>query len=221
MKQVAVIGLGLFGATVSRALAERGVEVIAIDSEKELVQKIKDDVAQAVLIDATDPESLKAVGVKEVDVAVVAIGKSIESSVLATAVLRNLEVRRIVARAVTPLHAQILREIGANQVVFPEQDLGRKVANQIIGDTMLEYISLSEDYIICEVPAREDFIGKTLNDIRFRNKYKVTVVAMRQGDSGDLHQQTKLFYIPDPGEEIRPGSILVLAGKKTDVEKLR
>jgi trk system potassium uptake protein TrkA len=238
-KQIAVIGLGLFGTSVARTLAEKGAEVIAIDTSKEVVQKISDVVSHAVALDATDPQALVAAGVKDVDTAVIAVGDRIEASILTTAIVKNLGVPRIIARALNHLHAQILREIGADEVVFPEQDIGVRLAQTILGRNLLEYISLSEDYVVAEVTASEHWIGKALNEIRFRNTLGVSVVAMRRdggmgggkGARGDekgkeedrdakKRKPHKHYFIPDPEETIQEGDVLVLAGRRSRVAKL-
>jgi len=218
--QVAVIGLGVFGDSVARTLAEKGAEVLAIDASRDVVRRIADVVAYAAAADATDEEALVAAGVKDVDTAVVAVGDNLEGSILTTAIVRNLGVPNIIARALNHLHAQILREVGATEVVFPEQDIGVRVAHTILGRNLLEYFPLSPDYVIAEVAAGENFIGKALNEIRFRNEYGVTVVAMGLRAPGEEGKESKKFFVPEPDEVVREGSVLVLAGKRDRVEKL-
>ena len=140
MRQFAVIGLGRFGCKVAETLAQKGASVIAVDTIQENVEKVSDFVTKAVRIDSTDEKALLACGIKDVDVAVVAMGEDIESSVLTTALLKNLDVAEIVARACSTLHAQILRLVGATRVVFPEEYMGFRVANSILSPGVLEYI---------------------------------------------------------------------------------
>jgi len=169
MRQFAVIGLGRFGFKVAEVLAAKGAQVIAVDKDPALVEKIKDIVAEAVQLDSTDEEALRECGVEGVDVAVVSIGEDVESSILTTTILNNMGIKEIVARASTRLQAQILKEVGAARVVYPEEDMGLRVANSIFAPGVLDYIDLGADYNyntdkIYLSPIREDENKKTSVD---------------------------------------------------------
>ena len=145
MRQFAIIGLGRFGFKIAEILAEKGAQVIAIDKNHTLVEKVGNIVTEALQLDSTDEVALRESGVKDVDVAVVSIGEDVESNILTTTILKNLGIKEIVSRANTKLHAQILKEVGATRVVFPEEDMGLRVANSIFAPGVLEYIELGQE----------------------------------------------------------------------------
>jgi len=219
MEQVAVIGLGVFGATVARALSQKGVDVIAIDSSAEIAQRLRDEVSQVVIAEATDEDAMKAAGLRDVDAAVVALGESLEASVLATAILRSFEVETIVARATNPLHGRILEQLGATRIVFPEQEIAGRVAHQLLDRNILEYVSLADDFVVAEVEAPADLVDRSLGEIRFRNTYGITVVAMRHRAPDEGAQDERHYFVPDPDDIVRSGDALLLAGRKERVEK--
>lgn len=223
MRQFAVIGLGRFGRKVAETLAKKGAPVIAIDSNPELVAKVSDFVTKAMQMDSTDEKSLIAAGIKDVDVAVVSMGEDIESSVLTTALLRNLEVAEIVARACTSLHAQILKMVGATRVVFPEEDMGIRVANSILSPGVLEYIELGADYTLAEFEAKSDDIGRTINEVDLKNKYGIHVLIVKRkvlvaGESASETREKEVKVLPTSNYKIQGGDILVVVGNSKDIE---
>ncbi len=200
---------------------ERGVEVLAIDKDAERIQRERDLVAQSVVLDATDAEALEAAGVRELDAAIVATGAG-EASVLITAILKEFEVPTIVVRATSELHARILKKLGATRVVFPAAEMGQRLGNLLVEKNLLDYYPLSEDYVVAELRAREDWIDRTLTEIRFRNEYGVNVVALRHcapdddpDDAGSRH-----YFAPDPTDLIREGDALLVAGSRERISKL-
>ena len=223
MRQFAVIGLGRFGRKVAETLAKKGAPVIAIDSKPELVEKVSDFVTKAMQMDSTDEKSLIAAGIKDVDVAVVSMGEDIESSVLTTALLRNLDVPEIVARACTSLHAQILKMVGATRVVFPEEDMGIRVANSILSPGVLEYIELGADYTLAEFTAKSDDIGRTINEVDLKNKYGINVLIVKRkvleaGESASETREKEMKVLPTSNYKIQEGDILVVVGNSKDIE---
>ncbi len=223
MRQFAVIGLGRFGRKVAETLAKKGATVIAIDSNPELVAKVSDFVTKAMQMDSTDEKSLIAAGIKDVDVAVVSMGEDIESSVLTTALLRNLEVTEIVARACTSLHAQMLKMVGATRVVFPEEDMGIRVANSILSPGVLEYIELGADYTLAEFEAKSDDIGRTINEVDLKNKYGIHVLIVKRkvlvaGESASETREKEMKVLPTSNYKIQEGDILVVVGNSKDIE---
>ncbi len=223
MRQFAVIGLGRFGRKVAETLAKKGAPVIAIDSKPELVEKVSDFVTKAMQMDSTDEKSLIAAGIKDVDVAVVSMGEDIESSVLTTALLRNLDVPEIVARACTSLHAQILKMVGATRVVFPEEDMGIRVANSILSPGVLEYIELGADYTLAEFEATSDDIGRTINEVDLKNKYGINVLIVKRkvlesGESAGETREKEMKVLPTSNYKIQEGDILVVVGNSKDIE---
>ncbi|MBU3959207.1 MAG: TrkA family potassium uptake protein, partial [Candidatus Omnitrophica bacterium] len=158
MRQFAVIGLGRFGWSVAKTLSEKGHQVLAIDKDEELVQEASDFVTESVQVDSTDEKALKAVGIMNVDVAVVAIGTNLEASVLTTLIIKELGVQHIVARAVTDEHAKVLQRVGATKVVLLERDMGARIANSLVSPSILEHIELSPESSIIETVPPKEFI---------------------------------------------------------------
>lgn len=223
MRQFAVIGLGRFGRKVAETLAKKGVPVIAIDSKPELVGKVSDFVTKAVQIDSTDEEALIASGVKDVDVAVVSMGEDVESSVLTTALLKNLNIKEIVARASTPLHAQILKMVGATRIVFPEEDMGIRVANSILSPGVLEYIELGADYTLAEIEAKSESIGRTINELNLRTKYGINVLIVKRkvfevGEKTEETLEKEVKVLPTSDYKIQERDVLVVVGNSKDIE---
>lgn len=181
MKSFVVIGLGRFGTEVALRLHESGNEVLVIDSRSDLVQAISNEVTHAVVGDARDKGVLRALGVASFDCAVVAIGGSLADSVLATMNLKELGVPQIVCKAHDETHRQVLKKLGADQVVIPEKENAARLAKNLVSPNVLEYIELSEEYGIIEVPAPKNWVGKTLIQLNVRAKLGVNIIAIERG----------------------------------------
>lgn len=180
MKSFVVVGLGRFGAQAARRLCQQGCEVLAIDTGNELVQQISDDVTQAVVADARDKEVLRALGVKDFDCGIVAIGDSLADSVLATMNLKELNVPYIVCKAHDETHRQVLKKLGADRVVIPEQENADRLAKSLSSVNVLDYIELSEDYGIIEVPAPNVWQDKSLIELNVRAKLGLNILAVKR-----------------------------------------
>jgi len=199
----AVIGLGAFGRAVAEALGAAGAEVIGIDSNEEVIESIKNDVSHALRLDSTQESAMRAAGLEEVDVAVVAHGENIEVSILTTVILRRLGVPRIVARSVSDLHAEILGEVGADQVVSVERQQGRQLAEALLHPAISERIPLAPGMALAEVTPPAEFIGKSLRQLDARRRFGVNIVAVRRrteeiGEGGDLRTLEIVDNMPDP-----------------------
>ena len=181
MKSYIVVGLGRFGTEVARRLCELGCEVLAIDTNNELVQQISNDVTQAVVADARDKDVLKALGAKDFDCAVVAIGDSLAESILATMNLKELGIPRLVCKARDETHRQVLKKLGADQVVIPEKEQAQRLAKSLASRNVLDYIELSDDYGIIDVPAPASWHNKSLIELNVRAKLGVNILAIRRG----------------------------------------
>lgn len=212
-KQFAVIGLGRFGSSVARTLTELGHEVLAIDSDEDRIQEALPYVTHAVQADATDEEALKALGIRNFDVVVVAIGADIQASILATLILKELGVQRIVVKAQNHRHGQVLYKIGADEVVFPERDMGVRVARHLVSPNILDYIELADDYSIAEVVASHNMDGKTLRELDIRAKFGCNVMAIKSG--------TRINIAPRAEDMVRTGDILVVLGRNDDLRRLQ
>ena len=181
MKSYIVIGLGRFGSEAARRLCQLGCEVLAVDSSSDHVQNISNDVTHAVVADAQDKGVLRALGAADFECAVVAIGGSLADSVLATMNLKELGVGKIVCKAHDETHRQVLLKLGADQVVIPEQENAARLARSLSSPNVLEYIELSNEYGIIEVPAPKRWLNKTLKDLNVRAKLGVNIIAVRRG----------------------------------------
>jgi trk system potassium uptake protein TrkA len=179
--QIGVIGLGKFGRSCAIRLAELGFDVLAIDETQANVDSIKDDVALAVVADTTDPAELEAAGIANCDTVVLTIGAEIERSVLTAAVLKEMGIRHLVARASSDLHGRLLMRIGADDVVFPEHDMAVRLANRLSLSSIYDFLESSPDYDILEVPIPRTAAGKTLRDLDYRARFEINVVGIRRG----------------------------------------
>ncbi len=183
MKSFIIIGLGRFGSEAALSLCRQGCEVLAVDMDAELVQRISDDVTQAVVADARDKEVLRALDAKSFDCGIVAIGDSLSDSVLATMNLKELEVPYVVCKAHDDTHKQVLLKLGADRVVIPEKENADRLAKSLASSNVLDYIELSEDYGIIEIPAPKQWHNKSLLELNVRAKLGVNILAVkRQGD---------------------------------------
>jgi trk system potassium uptake protein len=213
-KQVAVIGLGTFGASLAKILYKTGYEVLAIDKAPDLVESIKDRVTHAVRADVTNEEALQKLGISKMDLAVVTIGSSIQDSVMSTILLKKLGVRFIVARADNELHGEILQSIGANKVIYPERDTAIRTSPILTMKDVTDYIPLENGTGIVKAKATPYFIGKTLADIGFGTGAKkgVVVLMIQRGKEGIVN--------PSQDEVVSHVDILIMAGNTLDIEKL-
>ncbi len=161
-RQFAVIGLGRFGSSIARTLYNQGCEVLAIDRREEMVQEMSGSVTQAVQLDATDEKALKAVGIENIDVAIVAIGENLQASILISILLKEVGVKEVIAKARTPLHGRILKKIGADKIIFPEKEMGARLARSLVTTNILEQVELSPGYSVVEILAPKEFAGKSI-----------------------------------------------------------
>ena len=213
MKQFVVIGLGRFGSSVATTLAENGYDVLAIDKDPERVQALANVVTHAVEADATDEEALKTLGVRNFDVAVVSIGDNVSANILCTLILKELEVPYVIVKAPDKLHGKVLTKVGADRVVYPERDMGARIAHNLISSNVLDYIEFAPEYGVIEIIATDKMIGKTLKELEFRSKFNVNVMAIKRGQ--DLH------ISPGANDKILEGDRLVLMGKNESLENMR
>lgn len=212
-KQYAVIGLGRFGTSVARTLGRLGQEVLAIDTDEERLKYVADEVTHTLMADTTDVNVLKSIGIKNFDVVVVAIGENVQANIMTTLLLKELGVPYVVAKAMNKMQGRVLEKIGADRVVFPERDMGKRVAHNIVSANLVDYIELAHEFRICEFIAQQEMIGKSLKTLNLRSNYSVNVVLLRRA-SGEV------VYTPGANDVIESGDVLVLAGEKSKLEKL-
>ncbi len=215
-RSFAVIGLGRFGSAMATTLTELGHEVIGIDSDEEKVARLSDVISVALQVDAIDEKALRAAGIQDVDVAIVSIGENVESSLLAVMLVRELGIRQIVAKATTPLHGRILEKLGVTRVIFPERDMAVRVAHSLVVPNVLDYIELSRDFSIIELPAPPDFVGHSIRELAIRTRYGLTLIAIRR-KSG---QQEATTVGPSADDRIEAGDVLALLGPNEQLSRL-
>jgi trk system potassium uptake protein TrkA len=214
---VAVIGLGTFGEQTAISLYEKGAEVIAIDKDRNLVEKIKDRVTHAVCMDVTDERSLRGVNISDVDTAVVGIGDHMEQSIMAVAMLRKLGVGRVVARATSNIHEHVLKEVGASETIRVEEEMGHIIASKLVAPHVLQRYNFAAGYSIVEMKLGKRFQGKTLVESKIRQNYNLNIVALQKRvpfitEDGKSAYKVEINDCPMPMDVIREDDIVVLVG---------
>lgn len=206
---IAVIGLGRFGTAMALELVKTGREVLGIDSDEKLVQNMSDKLTHVVQADSTDEAALRELGIQDFDSAVVAIGTDLEASILTASLLLQLGVPEVWAKATSVSHGKILHQLGVQHVIFPEMDMGKRVAHMVSGES-LDYVQLDEDFVMAKTEVPESFDGKTLAEMKFRSNHGVTVVATsKPGQS----------YTPSfPETVLGTGDVMIVAGRTQKVE---
>lgn len=223
-RQFAVIGLGRFGYSVAETLIKKGYEVLAIDSNEDQIEAVSDFATYAVQCDATDERALKAVSIQNVDVAVVSIGENIEASILIVMTLKELGVKEIIAKAVTPLHGKILANMGVTEVIYPERDAAIRLAHRLIAPNVLEYLELAQGYSIEEIEAPGQFVGKPLKEASIRTSYGINVIAIKRRVTklvrGEWKSVEEMNVNPDAEDILQKGDVMVIVGKEEDLDRL-
>jgi len=215
MKQYIVIGAGNFGANLAITLCEQGSQVLVIDQNKKKIDQIKDKVTHAVIADATDKDVLEELVKGSVDAVIVGLGDNMEANILTTLHLRDMKVKRIIAKAISEEHGKILRAIGVTDVVFPEKDVAIRMAKELIDPNLIEHIPLAPEYSIATIASPDKFVGKTLKELQLRNKYNVEVIAIKDVLSDAF------YMVPGADFKIPPDSALLVIGEKVSIDKLR
>lgn len=220
-KSYLIIGLGSFGSRLSASLQEKGGSVIAIDSDAALIERIRDKVTQAVHLDSTDEERLKSLDLEDVNVAVVAIGDNLEASIMTTAILKRLGLPYIISRALNDLHHQVLRQVGADEIINIEIDEGHRLANKLIAPDILDRIPVSSEISVAEARTPREFVGKALAELDLRKKMQITVIAIRRpnygiDELGNPTREERLIF-PDGTEKLEEQDILLIVGRNEHI----
>ena len=213
MKSYVVIGLGLFGQALAKQLCKLGAEVLAMDIRSELVQAVANDVTHAVVANAQDKDVLRSLGVGHMDCAIVAIGSNLAASVLTVMNLQELGVPYIISKAHDETHSRVLQKLGVNKVVIPEQENAARLARSLNSHNVLDYIELSEEYGILELPAPRDWVGQTLKELNVRAKLGVNIIAVESGKTTNVS--------PSANYRILAGDIMVVLGDNKALEAVQ
>ncbi|MGG7164284.1 potassium channel family protein [Clostridium ihumii] len=211
-KQFIVIGLGRFGTSVAQTLYSLGNDVLAVDKDEDVIQNIADKVTHAVQVDANDEYSLRALGISNFDVAIISIGSDVQASILSTLLVKELGVKHIITKANDALHAKVLYKIGANRVIFPERDMGVRVAHNLCSSNILDYIELSPDFSIAEIASLEAWYGKSLKELNLRAEYGINVMAIKSNN--------EINVAPSADEVISNGDVIVAIGDTKELNNL-
>ena len=211
----AVIGLGNFGFHVARTLFEEGHDVIAIDINDDMVQKIRPYCSQAVIADATQKEMLSTLGLEEMNAVTISMGGDASAATLITLYLKEMGVRKIVVKANNEDHGKILRKVGATDIIFPEKDMAIKVATHLSAPDILDYFPMQGDYMIAEIAPMADFIGKSLADLELRKRFEVNVIGIKQ------LVPENFILVPRADFVIKDSDILLVIGKRQDINRIK
>ena len=210
-KEFVVIGLGRFGGSIVRELVKQGANVMAIDTDSERVDEFARIATQAVVADTTEEETIKSLGLWNFEHVIVAIGEDIQSSILTTLILKELGVAQITAKAQNDYHEKVLRKIGADFVVHPERDMGIRIANNMMSNSVLDYLEISSEHSIMEIKANEKIAGHSLIELDVRAKYGVNIVGITRGD--------EIMISPAATERIQLGDVLLMIGADVDINR--
>lgn len=212
MKSFVVIGLGRFGSSVAKTLYNLGNEVMAVDMDSDVIQEISEHVTHAVVADVLDEAVLHELGLSNFDVVIISIASNIEASIMATLTAKEVGAKKVVVKAQSEIHGKVLTKVGADRIIFPERDMGARVAHNLTSSNILDFIELSPEYYIIEIAALKRWINKSLSELRLRNKYGVNVLAIKRGST--------LKISPEASEVILEGDILVVIGDSDDIRKI-
>ncbi|WP_127585790.1 potassium channel family protein [Paenibacillus koleovorans] len=211
MKQFVIIGLGRFGSSLGAELINQGLEVMGIDKDEEVVDEMADKLTHVVQADCTDEETLRALGIRNFDCAVVAIGDDIQASILTTLLLKEIGVRTVVAKALSELHGKVLERIGVDRVIFPEREMGIRVAHQLVSPNLLDYIELSKDYTIAELSVPSCMNGRSLKDLDPRARHGCSVVA--------INKKGGVIIAPTADDVLAEKDVMVIIGTNKQIEQ--
>lgn len=212
-KQFAVFGLGSFGKSVALTLQSFGCDVIAVDNCYEKIQDIADSVSYAMCGDVTEPEFMKTIGARNLDGAVIAVSENLEAAIMATMISKEMGISYVLVKAMDELQGKILEKVGADSIVYPEIDMGERVAKKLISTEFIDWIELSPDYSLTEKLLPKQWEGKSLAELRVREKYGINVIGILKGDKMDMAL--------DPSKPLQPNDMLFIIGKNSDLEKFK
>lgn len=211
-KSFAVFGLGRFGGTLVKEFAKSGIDVLAVDVDEAKVNYYSEFATHAVIAHEMDEDTLRKLGVRNIDHAIVSFGENIKSSILTSLLLKELGVPEVWAKATSDSHAKVLEKIGVDRVIHPERDMAKRLAHQLVSKKIIDYIEISNEYSIAEVVATNKLHLKTLAELNFRAKFGCNIVALQRGE--------ECFVSPSADQTIQTGDILVVIGRNEDINRL-
>ena len=211
-KEFVVFGLGKFGLSVAKALADNGCQVMAVDSEQSKVEIIAEDVTYAVCTDVTDADAIHSLGIRNFDGAIVAIGENLEASVLVTIIAKEMGIPYVLAKAQTELQAKVLKKVGADKIVFPEKETGIRIANNLVSGNFFDAIELSTKYSMMDFDVPEEWVGKSLRELNLRATKKINIIGIKHNDEFEI--------TPDPDAPLLADDVLVIIGRNQTLSKL-
>lgn len=212
MKSVLVIGMGRFGRHLASKMLELGNDVMVVDKNPELIEQVSVVFTDSQIADCTNAGVIKSLGVENYDICFVAIGDDFQSSLVVTSLLKKNGAKHVVAKSKRDIQAEILKQIGADEVVYPERQIAEKLAVRYNAKNIFDYVELTSEYSIYEIPLIPDWAGRTIASVNVRRKYSVNIIAMKSGNS--------LYPVPGPDYVFQPGDHMVVIGRSTDVFKL-
>ena len=219
MDTFAVLGLGQFGMTAAMALVAEGKEVMAVDTDRDRINDVKDRVASAVVADASDRSVAEKFLSEDIDCVIISLGQRSDAAILATLYAKELGVRHVIAKANSPDHGKILAMVGATQVVHPSEAQARRLVSSLVRPNIVEYLPLVEGYSVVEIKAPDRFVGKSLKELNLRQEYRIEVIGIKSPGGG--RQNGKLNIIPSADEELPAGSSMLVIGLDADIERLQ
>ncbi len=211
-KSFVIIGLGRFGTSLALQLFEMGQEVLAVDIESAKVEAIKDHVTVAAQADLRDERALLQLGVQNFDAVIISIGGDVQSSIMATVLCKELGARMIIAKAADALHAKLLKKVGADKILMTEREAGARLARSLVSESLIDYLELSDQYSVSEISIPSKWVGHSLNELRVRNIYDISVIAICRDES--------IIVKIDPKEDLKAGDILVVIGENKDISNI-
>lgn len=226
IKKFCVIGLGYFGYNLAIRLNDLGTEVLAIDNHQEIIDEISEKVTHAICMDSTDPKAMKGLGLEDMDAVIVAIGENFESSIMTTALLQEIGVKKIYSRVISKVHERLLKLMNVNELLVPEAEAANHLVKRLIIPGLIESFQISKDYAIYEIPVPKSFIGKNLLELNIRHKYNVNLITIKKVTKkrGLLiigeREEVEVVGVPNPDDKITENSILVLFGRDKDIKNL-
>ncbi|MGE0929773.1 potassium channel family protein [Peijinzhouia sedimentorum] len=219
-----IIGLGNFGGSLAQKLTEQGNEVIGIDTSMTKVDAYKEKISHTICMDATDEFTVSGLPLKDTDIVIVAIGEDQGSNLMTTALLKNFEVKRLISRAINPLHKKVLQAIGVDEIVHPEEETAERWAKKLCLNNVVDSFELNDDYSIIEAKVPVDYIGKTIREVSFRREFNLLVLTIIKKVEvksvlGKTKTETQIQGVAGADNKLEPDDILVLYGSNKDLQK--